>query len=120
MFNVLSSLFHANIEGAEFVTPDAAKEAMESGAIQTLIDVRTPGEFQQARIPGAIHIPLDKLASKMDSLKNRREESILLYCRTHNRSAMAAKYLSGEGFKNLKILNGGITSWASQGLPLEN
>lgn len=82
-----------------------ARELVEGGA--TLVDVRTPGEFKSGHIDGAVNIPLQEI-------KRRHSEipagPVVLYCRSGNRSAQAARALHGLGHTELYDL-GPMHAW---------
>lgn len=82
-----------------------------------LIDVREPDEWAEARIPGARLIPLGELAERLDELP--RDATIILQCRSGNRSRSATQALREAGFARAVNLRGGILAWAQAGLPLE-
>ncbi|KGN72240.1 sulfurtransferase [Porphyromonas gulae] len=86
-----------------FSQPDdkALTEAIRNGAF--LVDVRTPGEFASGSVSGAVNIPLDRIASRLDELKNKK--TIIVFCRSGNRSSQAKSILERNGFSN--VLNGG-------------
>lgn len=96
------------------VTVDQAAELHGSGAI--LIDVRTDDEWQRSRIPGATHISLGELPRHAGELDHDAE--LLIYCRSGNRSGMAAEALSSAGF-NAHNVAGGIIAWAEAGHEIE-
>lgn len=75
----------------------------------TLLDVRQPGEFEQARIPGAKLIPLPELPGRISELDP--DKPVLTYCAIGGRSRAAAQYLSGQGFRDVYNLKGGIAAW---------
>ena len=79
-----------------------------------LLDVRTDGEWAQARIPGAVHIPMDQLTVRMDEVADR----VVCVCAVGARSARVAQFLSGQGYEAVN-LDGGIYAWADDGLPVE-
>lgn len=70
-----------------------------------LVDVRTPAEFAEGSVKGAVNIPLDILSSELSRFKNK--DSIIVFCRSGSRSAMAKSILESSGFT--KVVNGG--SW---------
>jgi phage shock protein E len=76
-------------------------KAIQAGAV--LVDVRTPEEYQEGSVRGAINIPLDSIKNHFDEFKQHSQ--IILFCRTGNRSGTAKRILETEGFRN--ILNGG-------------
>ena len=78
---------------------DAQKQAavaIRDGAL--VIDVRTPAEFEEGHIEGALHIPHDQLAGRLDELAGHRNEVIILYCRSGRRSGIADEILRENGF----------------------
>lgn len=70
----------------------------------TLIDVRSDWEFEAGHITGAIHIPLEEIQFKIAEIKNM-QAPVILYCRSGNRSGMAANMLKQSGLQD--IYNGG-------------
>lgn len=80
-----------------------------------LIDVRTPGEFAAGYIPGAINIPLDQISQRLSEIP--KDEPVVLYCQSGNRSNQATKLLKGEGYTEIYDL-GGISQWQSAGMPV--
>ena len=79
-----------------------------------LLDVRTDGEWAQARIPGAVHIPMDELTARLDEVPDR----VVCVCAVGARSARVAQFLSAQGYEAVN-LDGGIYAWADDGLPVE-
>lgn len=80
-----------------------------------LLDVRTPAEFRDGYIEGAANINIDELSTRLNDIP--RDQPIVLYCRTGNRSAQAARILDAAGFTEIYDL-GGIVTWQSQGYPV--
>jgi len=92
------------------ITPTELKAKIERGEELSLVDVRSKGEcIQEGIIPGAIHIPLDRLRDEADRLSNERET--VVYCATGLRSYLAARILMQKGFTEVKNLTGGTVSW---------
>jgi rhodanese-related sulfurtransferase len=81
-----------------------------------LVDVRTPAEYEASRIEGARHITLDELETSAGQLDKQRP--LVFYCRTGERSAMAADAFRASGWDAYSV-GGGLVAWAEQGLPLE-
>jgi len=94
MFNLLKNLFGQPDEGA-------LNAAIQEGAY--LVDVRTPAEFVQGSVKGAVNIPLDQLQKKLDAFKGKK--NIVVFCRSGNRSNQAKAILEQNGFTN--VINGG-------------
>lgn len=70
----------------------------------TIIDVRTPEEFSEEHVLGAINIPLDQLGGRIAELKDM-QKPIVAYCRTGNRSGMAVEMIKQQGITD--VVNGG-------------
>jgi len=74
-----------------------------------LLDVRQPGEYAQAHLPGAKLIPLPQLADSLEELDAAKP--IIVYCAVGGRSRMATQLLSNLGFRDVFHLQGGIQAW---------
>jgi phage shock protein E len=94
---------------------DRARKMDESFVI---LDVRTPEEFAQGHVPGAINIPHDKLPSRIAELMSAKNKDVVLYCRSGKRAAMAADTLQAKGFGKLLHLEGDIQTWTEEKLPI--
>lgn len=70
-----------------------------------LIDVRTPGEFEQGSVAGAINIPVDNIPSKSDALPKEKSAPIIVFCLSGGRSSHAKVLLEEQGYTN--VTNGG-------------
>ena len=75
-----------------------------------LLDVRTDSEYYLSNIPGATHIPMIDIPSKINDLDKKKE--IIVQCKSGKRSAKVCKFLSDNDFYNVKNLKGGILAWA--------
>ncbi|USX54443.1 rhodanese-like domain-containing protein [Lentzea sp. HUAS12] len=104
------------------VTLDAAglRRQLETGAGPRLIDVRTPGEFEAAHVPGSYNVPLDLLREHRDELRAHLDEQVVLICRTGRRAVEAERALAAAGLPNLRLLDGGITAWQAAGGPVRH
>ncbi len=98
----------------------SAKEALKviSNINPVLIDVRTTGEYESGHINNASLLPVQILSSNLDKLEKFKDEPILLYCQSGNRSTVAAKILIDNGFTNVYNLRYGIGDWKREGLPV--
>ncbi len=101
---------------AQNVMPDTAYNLVKQRDDLFLLDVRTLGEYQQARLDGARLIPIDQLAKRLAELPRNRP--ILVYCAVGSRSAQVVNYLARRGYPELYNLYGGIYAWAQKGLPV--
>lgn len=82
----------------------------------TLIDVRTPEEYGQGHIPGAISVPLDTIKG-IDRLPGSGGR-VIIYCRSGKRSLTAIGILADKGITSVEELDGGIIAWKDAGGPL--
>ncbi|MBE6623936.1 MAG: rhodanese-like domain-containing protein [Ruminococcaceae bacterium] len=96
--------------GYEIITPEKAKEIMESGEEYVLLDVREKDEYDSGHIPGALLLPYGKIEEEANELIPDKSTQILVYCRSGRRSKIAAASLSGLGYTNVKEF-GGINDW---------
>lgn len=96
------------------------RRLLDTGAAPRLIDVRTPGEFAGAHIPGSYNVPLDLLREHRSELRNHLDEQVVLICRSGDRAAQAERALAETGLPNLRILDGGIAAWLADGAPVNH
>lgn len=102
--------------GSQYDIAGADAQARLAGAQPPLVlDVRTPEEFRQGHIDGAILIPLDELSRRMQEVPTDRE--ILVICRSGARSGVATAQLRSAGYNAFNI-SGGLMSWVRSGLPV--
>jgi len=85
------------------------QERLEKGEKLTIIDVREPWEYAEGHVPGSVLKPLGEIRTWANELK--KQDEILLICRTASRSAMAYQFLNRMGFTNLKNVSGGMVTW---------
>jgi phage shock protein E len=83
-----------------------------------VLDVRTPAEFAEGHLPGAINIPHTELAARIAELEAARDRDIVVYCRTGNRTAQALETLGKSGFKRVLHLKGDYTRWSEEKRPV--
>jgi rhodanese-related sulfurtransferase len=101
-------------QAATDLAPDRVAEMAAEGA--ELIDVRRPVEWEAGRIGGARNIEMNELTAAADSID--RERPVIFYCRSGNRSQMAAQAFREAGFDAYHVA-GGIQAWANSGRPLD-
>lgn len=77
------------------VSGATARQLQGRGA--TVLDVRTPAEFQGGHVPGAINVPYDEVAARAAEV-GAKDRPVLVYCRSGRRSALAAADLVKQGF----------------------
>lgn len=97
------------------LTPDDIFPLLHHSDI-LLIDIRNDHELVSGVLPGAIHVPLQLLATALDQLP--QDKAIIFYCRSGVRSISAGEYALSQGRENVSHLAGGILAWANAGKPL--
>jgi len=100
------------------ISPADAANKVESGAAG-LIDVREKEEWDEARIPKAIHVSRGRLEGEIEDKVSDPNASIIVHCGGGGRSALAAETLQRMGYKNVMSLSGGLKAWKKAGLPTE-
>ena len=81
------------------LSTDQAREQLKNGAL--LVDVRTPAEFAEKNLPGAINLPLNSLKSGITNHVADKSKAVLLHCQTGRRSGIAEKELRSLGYTNV-------------------
>lgn len=95
----------------ENISPQHVKERLASGESLNLIDVREPDEHAEYNIGGTL-LPLgDIQAVQTENIDNLKDEEIICYCKSGNRSMMASMYLEQMGFSNVKNMTGGVEAF---------
>ena len=80
-----------------------------------LIDVRTQEEFDLGHIDSAINLDFYSDTFQNEILSLPKNEKIVLYCRTNNRSSKTATILKENGYREILVIRGGITEWVKKG-----
>ncbi|MFF3956496.1 rhodanese-like domain-containing protein [Streptomyces sp. NPDC001890] len=101
------------------LSPAVLHRLVQEGRAPRLLDVRTPGEFRTAHIPGSYNVPLDTLREHRTELLAHLDEDVVLVCRSGARAAQAEKALADAGLPNLRVLEGGIVAWETVGAPVD-
>ena len=79
------------------------------------MDVRTTEEYESGHIQDAVNFDFYSDSFQKEILSLDKSSSIILYCRTQNRSTKTANFLKENGYKEITIIEGGITSWVKSG-----
>lgn len=92
------------------VNAETAKKLMDTEDDYVILDARTQAEYDEGHIPGAILIPHDTVATAAEDALPDKDQLILVYCRSGNRSKQASQTLVDLGYTNV-VEFGGINSW---------
>ena len=91
------------------VSAETLKAELDSGQPPVLLDVRTPGEVEQAHLPGSLFIPLGALRGRLDEVPRNRP--VVCFCKVSLRGYEAARILQAAGYDDVRVLDGGLAMW---------
>jgi rhodanese-related sulfurtransferase len=98
----------------QIIQADEVKERMLKDEVLHLVDVRQPDEHADFNIGGVL-LPLGNIMSmQIDEIESLKEQEVICYCRSGQRSMQAAMMLETMGFSNVKNLAGGMMNWESK------
>ncbi|CAN5219073.1 hypothetical protein BH09BAC6_BH09BAC6_12120 [soil metagenome] len=93
------------------ITAEELKARMDAGEAINLVDVREPAEHAEFNIGGTL-LPLGKIQTmQTDDIDELKNEEVICYCRSGQRSMQATLMLETFGFTNIKNLTGGMLGW---------
>ena len=105
--NIMQNKLEGRFKG---VRADEVYELLKKGSEDFLfLDVRAPQEYEELRIPGFDLIPLETFRRRLDEIP--RDKKIILACESGKRSYQAGLILNSHGYKDVRILEGGIRMW---------
>jgi len=115
----VASMLSTRTQVESSVSVDEVYRKLRSGEKIVLLDVRTPQEFsgETGHVEGAILLPIQDLTMRIEELRSFEDSTIVVYCRTDNRSRMAVSILEQSGFSAVRM-KGGITAWRAEELPV--
>lgn len=108
----------ASTKFAEMTAEEARKLIQERKPL--ILDVRTPNEHYEVAISGSTLIPLQQLDGRISEIAQWKNKPLLVYCRSGNRSTVAAQILAREGFSEVYNLRPGMRGWQKAGFPTVN
>ncbi|WP_374601329.1 rhodanese-like domain-containing protein [Arenimonas sp.] len=112
---LLAALPAVALAGRPAVAPAAVAEITARADAPILLDVRTPEEFAQGHLPGAVLIPHDQLAERLDEIN--RDRWVLVYCRSGKRATTAQEILEEAGIE-VRQVEGSWLRWQEEDRPV--
>jgi len=94
------------------------QQAQQQQSTSLFLDVRTPAEYEEVHIQGAVLHPLTELNPSAVRELASGKSSCIVICRSGGRARQASEKLSANGLMNISVLEGGVTAWDSAGLPV--
>jgi len=117
---VLTLLVMACGNAAPPISNSELSKRVAGGDAPMILDVRTDKEYASGHVPGAINIPVDQLPGRLPELRRHDNAEIVVYCESGRRASKAADILSGDGFLNIRHLEGDMRQWRQDGLPMDS
>jgi len=107
----------AEMEKTEHVDADEFQNYISKGN-HLLLDVRTDGEYRDGHIADSLLIPVQELEERLTEIEEWKDQTVLVYCRSGNRSRSASDILEEAGFMNIINLDTGVRGWSASGREL--
>ncbi|HYZ30296.1 MAG TPA: ThiF family adenylyltransferase, partial [Thermoleophilaceae bacterium] len=115
-----SELLRQIKEQIKEVDPREVHDIVNNGYEAYVVDVREQHEYDEGRLPGAIHVPRGHLETRIEQAVKDKDSRVILYCQSGNRSAFAADTLQRQlGYSHVESMTGGITLWKDRGYEVE-
>jgi len=105
---------------APAITQSELARRIEAGSAPPILDVRSALEFAESHVPGAVHIPFYSVMSRSDELPTKEGEPLVVYCEHGPRAGLARAGLWMADAGEVRFLEGHMTSWKANGLPVES
>ncbi|MGD2063259.1 MAG: rhodanese-like domain-containing protein [Nitrospirota bacterium] len=105
--------------GSRTIVPTTLADQIATGTAPVVLDVRSTREYEAGHVPGAIHIPFQQVASRIDELPTAPDAPIVVYCAHGPRAVWAARALRKAGHTQVLYLEGHMAAWRKAGLPVE-
>ncbi|MDZ5252506.1 rhodanese-like domain-containing protein [Clostridium sp. LIBA-8841] len=96
---------------AKDISIEESKKLINDGEVTLILDVRNEDEFTEGHLKNSIQIPVDELKESLGDIEKFKDELVLVYCKSGNRSADAMDILKENGFTNLVHMKDGISKW---------
>jgi rhodanese-related sulfurtransferase len=100
------------------IAPDAVAAQLDGPVAPTLLDVRTPAEYETAHVPGAINAPLPLIQEHAEAFAAALDGPVVLVCQAGNRARTAHDALAAAGAAQLSVLDGGMNAHTAGGHPV--
>jgi rhodanese-related sulfurtransferase len=119
IFSLFTGIAMANT--SDDISQQNLQKIMTSAPKNTvvLLDVRTPEEYAEGHVPGAINIDYRQIENNLAKLLPHKNDTVIVYCRSGHRAGIAKEILAKNGFTKLRHLSGDMNGWYEAKLPIE-
>ena len=107
-------------EYIETISAERTKKLLDGGEKLVFVDLRPAGDFQKMRLPGALSIPIAELSKRLGEIP--KAGRVILYCACPPGGvdeSYSYLMLRGKGYRNVAVLENGVSAWAQRKLPIE-
>ncbi len=123
LFLMAMPILSRRIKGkVDYITDGELNNMLAQAKAVVIIDIRSGKDFAQGHIEGAINILTSELEDKIKKggpdFEDLKQQQIVIVCRSDLDSIGAAKLLENSGFKNVRVLKGGVLRWKRGHLPM--
>ena len=102
----------------DYIAVNDLERLLREDSAVTLIDARSPEEYDQGHVPGAINVAIPDLTEFAGNHGNAFDGLIVTMCGSSGRGEKAATILSSRNAKSILVLKGGLKAWKDAGLPV--
>ena len=117
LLTVATLIFTESRKGGKSVSPAQATTLINKEDA-VVLDIRPKKEWTTGHITNAIHIPLADLARRQEELNKHKQKPIIVVCNLGQTAGAACRQLKAAGYENVVKLQGGMTEWRGQSLPV--
>jgi len=115
---LLAFLLLPVVSWSQDVSREALATRLAAGRAPILLDVRTPEEYRDGHVAGALNVPVDDLAARHGAIGISRDTEVVVYCKSGRRAARARDTLRSLGYTHVELLEGSADAWRAEGRPL--
>ena len=101
------------------IAPTALLERIRQSDAPAVLDVRSPGEFAEGHVPGAVNVPFTSVLARSDAVRLPKSRTLVIYCGHGPRAWLAGQALRRRGYDRVTFLRGHLAAWRRAGLPEE-
>ena len=113
----ITALLWPKIRRGSRITHTAAVEMINKGKA-AIIDLRDPKEYKAGHLLNAIHMPYESLEERLPRIEKLKSQPVIVVCENGKHSRTASALLRKSGFTRVYSMDGGMTKWKENGLPL--